>query len=109
MTRPKRIQQKRVKGWRMPPGARSVARPGLFGNPYRVGATYPNEGLHEPLTQAAAVDAYRAWITGDSVGAQFIRARAVAELRGQDLACWCAPGTPCHADVLLEIINSPED
>lgn len=26
-------------------------------------------------------------------------------LRGHDLACWCKAGTPCHADVLLEIAN----
>ena len=23
------------------------------------------------------------------------------ELRGKNLACWCKPGHPCHADVLL--------
>jgi hypothetical protein len=28
-----------------------------------------------------------------------------AELAGHDLACWCKPGDPCHADVLLEIAN----
>ena len=27
------------------------------------------------------------------------------ELAGKDLACWCKPGDPCHADVLLEIAN----
>jgi Domain of unknown function (DUF4326) len=27
------------------------------------------------------------------------------ELAGKDLACWCAPGLPCHADVLLGIAN----
>jgi hypothetical protein len=26
-------------------------------------------------------------------------------LRGRDLACWCKPGAPCHADVLLAIAN----
>lgn len=29
-----------------------------------------------------------------------------AHLRGKNLACWCPPGCPCHADVLLEIANS---
>ncbi|ATN65310.1 hypothetical protein A3857_18520 [Cereibacter sphaeroides] len=29
----------------------------------------------------------------------------IRELRGKDLACWCQPGAPCHADVLLEIAN----
>lgn len=31
--------------------------------------------------------------------------RIKAELRGKNLACWCRPGDPCHADVLLEIAN----
>lgn len=32
----------------------------------------------------------------------------LAELRGKDLVCWCAPDQPCHADVLLEWANAPE-
>lgn len=35
-----------------------------------------------------------------------LRAAAVEQLRGKDLACWCKPGEPCHADVLLEIANA---
>lgn len=31
---------------------------------------------------------------------------AVLDLRGRDLACWCPPDQPCHADVLLEVANS---
>ncbi|MFH1264564.1 MAG: DUF4326 domain-containing protein [Planctomycetota bacterium] len=27
------------------------------------------------------------------------------ELRGKDLACFCPPDQPCHADVLLELAN----
>jgi hypothetical protein len=27
------------------------------------------------------------------------------ELRGKNLACWCKPGAPWHADVLLELSN----
>ncbi len=30
---------------------------------------------------------------------------AVADLRGKNLACYCKPASPCHADVLLEIAN----
>lgn len=37
MTAPKRIQLRRTKGWRMPEGAMSVARPTRWGNPYVVG------------------------------------------------------------------------
>lgn len=27
----------------------------------------------------------------------------LGELRGRDLCCPCAPGQPCHADILLEL------
>lgn len=30
------------------------------------------------------------------------------ELAGKDLACWCSPFDPCHADVLLAIANGVE-
>jgi hypothetical protein len=30
---------------------------------------------------------------------------AKIELRGKNLACWCRPGSPCHADILLELVN----
>jgi hypothetical protein len=29
----------------------------------------------------------------------------LSSLRGKNLACWCRAGTPCHADVLLEVAN----
>lgn len=29
-----------------------------------------------------------------------------SELGGKNLACWCKIGTPCHADVLLELANA---
>lgn len=28
-------------------------------------------------------------------------------LRGRNLACWCKPGDPCHADALLDLANGP--
>ena len=31
--------------------------------------------------------------------------RRLPELRGKDLACFCALDKPCHADVLLELAN----
>lgn len=36
---------------------------------------------------------------------QWPNVAARRELRGNDLACWCALDQPCHADVLLEIAN----
>lgn len=34
------------------------------------------------------------------------RERAIRQLRGKVLGCWCAP-QPCHGDVLAEIANDP--
>lgn len=83
--------------------------------------------------QEASVKAYREWIApgpgrrtmayergvtfGDStrsvdigprlkIGPAPTLADIIATLRGKHLACWCRPGTPCHADVLLELANA---
>lgn len=37
MTHPVRVQLRRTKGWRMPDNTVNVARPGKWGNPFRVG------------------------------------------------------------------------
>lgn len=34
---------------------------------------------------------------------------SLGELRGLDLACWCPLDQPCHADVLLELANTPQE
>jgi hypothetical protein len=39
-----------------------------------------------------------------SAHSHFIREN-IGQLRGKNLACWCKPGAPCHADVLLELAN----
>lgn len=97
---PKRIQRKRTKGWKMPENAVSVTRPGVYGNPFVVG----RDG-----TAAECVAKYRAtWdraLKYDYPYAPFGDAVYTGPLQGKDLACWCAPDQPCHADVLLEIAN----
>lgn len=81
---------------RIPDDAVYVGRqaPGLrrspFANPFTV---------REYGTAAAAVDAYRQWLSGQPG----LIARARAELAGRDLACWCPLTGPCHADVLLDL------
>jgi hypothetical protein len=37
---PRRIQLSRKKGWRLPDGAVSVARPGPLGNPFVIGSDH---------------------------------------------------------------------
>lgn len=98
--KPKRIQRKRTKGWRMPPGAVYVGRPTKWRNMYRVG-----NGVGCFVTAQGAVDAFRRALEANQQSAERFRL-PISQLRGKDLACWCPLDQPCHADVLLEIANS---
>lgn len=120
VTGPQRIQLRRTKGWRLPPGTVVVARPTRWGNPYRwtdIPDTTYIDG--EPFAVNAAerrrlsVVDFRAQVEcgiGDPLPYPS-REEIRAELAGKNLACWC-PLTqpdgrpmPCHADVLLKIAN----
>lgn len=108
MTQPKRIQRKRIKGWKMPPNTVSVTRPGKWGNPYQIGERCDivvRKGLHifNINTSADAVRAYELFI--QSSQGSYVTVLAPQELKGKDLACWCEPGQPCHADILLKLAN----
>jgi hypothetical protein len=131
---PKRIQLRRTKGYRKPEGAVVVSRPSIFGNPFRIDhwefrmdgespywccASVSGRVVQRFHTQIEArekaVEMFRQMLTlSGEQRIEFLRqwaipARYVAigleALRGKDLACWCAVGEPCHADVLLEIAN----
>lgn len=93
IVKPKRIQRRRVKGWRMPPNTIYVGRPTCYGNPFRVGEDY-NERL--------VLSNFR----GRMQGILLVNPTALDALRGKDLACWCKEGAPCHADILLELANA---
>jgi Domain of unknown function (DUF4326) len=118
---PRRIQLSRRKGFRLPEGAVVVARPTYWGNPFKVGEKIkagsdlwpyvrPMVGEDLPgfhLTQASflriqdVIAAYSAWIL-EQPG---LMVRMPGELAGRDLACWCKPADPCHADLLLALAN----
>ena len=98
--KPKRIQLRRTKGWRLPPNTVVVSRPTRWGNPYRIGTGDP-----EIQTAREAVVAYRVWLRRSHQGQAIRVMQEIVGLRGKDLACWCPIGEPCHADVLLELAN----
>lgn len=91
-----RIQLSRAKGWKMPENTVKVDRSTPYGNPWRA-------GLFVNFTAQDAVDSFRAWMRGDLKNSYPVP--DLAPLRGKNLACWCKPGEPCHADVLLELAN----
>ena len=119
---PRRIQRRRAKGWRAPPGAVYVGRPSRWGNPWVVlewqgkwmvgkldpdalfgmPASFEGEFASEREAKAECVRRYRATLPGA------LRLLAQRTLRGKTLVCWCPPDWPCHGDVLLEIANAPE-
>ena len=94
---PVRVQLSRQKGFHLPPNTIVVARPSKWGNPFRVGDPHPKTG--KPMTPQDAVFLFEGALTHEKV--QEIR----LQLLGSDLACWCGPGGPCHADVLLKVAN----
>ena len=94
-----------------------VARPTIYGNPF----------VHEEPGEA--VVAFRRYCSGGTQSfdmgpgkLQFamrqhraalhhgwptwLRDEGLPAIRGVNLACWCKVGTPCHADVLLELANA---
>lgn len=103
MRNPIRIQLKRIKGWRLPHGAIIVDRRTKWGNPWC--KDHPDV-RHADDPQAEAVRRYEAAIY-DQPADFYVPtpAEIKRDLRGRDLACWCEPGRPCHADVLLRIAN----
>ena len=129
MTLPVRLQLRRAKGFDLQEVSRavnglpavSVARPHLFGNPFRIDPARPRK---------AAVQSFRGFLyrwSGNTIchGARnaddgtpavldglaliVLRTRILAnvhQLRGHNLACFCPAGQPCHADVYLDVLKT---
>jgi Domain of unknown function (DUF4326) len=133
MTKPIRLQLFRTKGFRLQDasrfrnglGAVRVARPSKWGNPFVVGVRAAGFAVAADEARILAhyadfrknVDLWDRWPLADAATAvqafremrcnkTFVE-RARKDLRGKNLACWCKAGEPCHADVLLELANSP--
>ena len=108
----------------------SHGRPALFNWPMNV-RPWCSVQTHVgavSMTQPEAVAAFRAFLIGERVVKDYlpveltlkgqeslafdmrIRRERLTELmghlRGKNLACWCPIGSPCHADVLLELANA---
>jgi hypothetical protein len=121
-----RIQRKRTKGFNLQQASPNglpvvyVGRPTIWGNPWTVKSAIMS-GLFQPCAcPQMVVDCYRTWLSDhgtrtdqfpiykklEAQRAEILR--RLPELRGKNLACFCKPGEPCHADVLLELANEQE-
>lgn len=82
----------------------NVARPGRYGNTFKIGedhSYYGGPGF-EHATAEQCVDLFRETV---EILPDF--KTALDGLRGKNLACWCKRGAPCHADVWLDLANRP--
>ena len=91
--------------------ARKVTRPGPWGNPFSIAEVAARFGLDKAAAQARAVDLCGQWLAGTidpdlSPGPPPTPVAIRAALAGHNLACWCAAGTPCHAEILIELGNT---
>jgi hypothetical protein len=132
--KPKRIQRKRTKGWKIPDNTVSITRPGKWGNPFKVvgnmvyGDTSHRRGkilspwifidnyADEKEATQQAVLLFEAWICGEELNhglypkqiklCPYSVEDIKRELKGKNLACFCSEKSKdCHGDVLLEIAN----
>lgn len=124
--RPVRLRPSRVKGFNLQEHSRAVnglpavncARPSKFGNPFTVKQAR-EIGLRVSDAQLAehCVRCFKEWLKSGGTNMYWMGAKAdvakakirvfMPQLRGKNLACWCALDAPCHADVLLELANRP--
>ena len=73
-----------------PPGSVYIGRPTRWGNPFVIG----RDGDRNEVIRK-----YECWLYS-----QPTLFGKLHELRGKNLACWCAPQA-CHGDVLLRLAN----
>ncbi|RUU29706.1 DUF4326 domain-containing protein [Mesorhizobium sp. M6A.T.Ce.TU.016.01.1.1] len=119
MTKPVRLRLSRAKGFDLQAHSRSfngldgvnVARPSIFGNPFKASAKHDRAYVVHLFSHMAC--GYTCLIPDPSPqkqdAARLSLFRSIGSLTGKNLACWCAlDGKPCHADVLLNIANDPE-
>jgi hypothetical protein len=78
----------------VPAGAVYIGRGSKWGNPFRIGP----DG-----DRAAVIAKYERWLAD-----QHQLLRALDELRGRDLVCFCAPAA-CHGDLLLRLANATRE
>jgi hypothetical protein len=117
-TKPKRIQRKRTKGYKLPARTLCVSRPSIWGNPYSLAGfgelslpLFRNTLLgiwdgslldSRPDLLSRAYDLHKAWQR------QF-RHRHPLDVLRQTLpnydfvACWCKESDDCHGDDLIEL------
>lgn len=77
-----------------PANAIYIGRGSRWGNPFRIGV----DG-----DRAQVIARHERWLRD-----KLELLRALPELKGRDVVCFCAP-SPCHGDLLLRLANARRD
>lgn len=77
------------RGWKNDPRYVYIARPSIFGNPYHL----PKESA-----RGSTLRKYETYLK-DKITKDVEFAKAVKDLHGKILVCFCAP-LPCHGEIL---------
>jgi hypothetical protein len=101
---PERVQRRRTKGSKMPPNTVSVTRPGPYGNPFVIGRDGNAEECIAKFS-AAWDHAIKYAELDRSPYMPFGKPIYLGPLKGKNLACFCRLDRPCHADILLKIVE----
>lgn len=116
----KRIQRKRLKGWKKPVNSIYIGRPSIFGNPFLI-----NEKVFQasPCMEFWAEDKFSQKDLEKYGENQIIRTVDEAirlykeyilpeipkdilnQLKGKTLMCWCSLNEPCHGDVIIDYLE----
>ncbi len=76
-----------------------IGRPSPFGNPF---SHLPGTlAKYRVSSRQEAIDRFRKWFTEQP---ELVK-RAMAELRGKTLGCFCKPAS-CHGDVIAKVIDA---
>lgn len=116
MSKPIRIQRRRIKGWKKPDNAVVVTRPTRYGNPFQPFTVVTVPEWYLTRLDVLSVRTVKVCCGNISHTVNLFEIYAtnrlwhysdwLDELRGRDLCCWCSLGKQCHADVLLKLANN---
>lgn len=121
---PIRIQRKRTKGFKLPENTVCVTRGTKWGNPFKVigdmvylDVSYRRRTLSNGRYIGQSKDCDVVKMFEDILKLDFSHdvdidhwikhfdGLILSELKGKNLACFCALDKPCHADILLKKAN----
>jgi len=92
-----RVQRTRKKGAKLPPYTLCINRGTRFGNRFKMNTEDDREKV---------ISLFRDWVTHKNQAALRRDFLSTCWYEGiENLACFCPPDKPCHADVWIEIWN----